>query len=252
MPIFAKIILATLISGLLGLFGGILLLAKPHWVKKFSLHLISFAIGVLLAAATLDLLPEAVEFAGEELQGLFVGLLAGIVGFFVLESLIYRFHPHHHEDTETHHHAAPTLLLIGDTIHNFIDGILVAITFLADPTLGIVTAVGIAAHELPQEISDFSIMLFHGWSRRKVLWANVFSALSAVLGAVGAYLLRDFIEPILPQLLAFTAGVFIYISVADLIPDISKTTPKDKISHVMLLVLLGIVSVWYLRNLLEA
>lgn len=258
MPLLLKIIFASLITGLLGLAGGgLTLLWKTEWVKKFSLHLISFAIGVLLATATLDLLPESIELAGKNIEGLFIGLLAGIVGFFGLERLIFKFHPHHHEDdelagAEAHHHVAPVLLLVGDTVHNFIDGILIAVTFLANPALGLLTAVAVAAHEIPQEISDFSIMLFHGWSRKKVVWANIFSAFSSLVGAIAAFAFRDLIFPYIPQLLAFTAGVFIYIAVADLIPDVSQKTGSDKISHILVLLLLGIASVWILGIYLEA
>lgn len=261
MTVFVKIVLASLITGLLGLVGGLAVLWKSEWIKKFSLHLISFAIGVLLGAAILDLLPEALEFAeeaGTHTGDLLWYLLIGIVGFFILERLIFKFHPHHHADVDAslpaespHHHAAPTLLLVGDTVHNFIDGILIAVTFLAQPALGVVTAIAVAAHELPQEISDFSIMLFHGWSKKRVFWANVISALASLIGAVGAFVFREAIEPYIPQLLAFTAGVFLYIAVADLIPDVSHKAPRDKTSHIIILVLIGIASVWFLRSLLE-
>ena len=263
MSILTKIIFASLISGLLGLTGGIVLLFKHNWVRKFSLHLISFAVGVLLATAILDLLPEAVELAeGMEThaEDLFIGLLVGIVGFFSMERMIFKFHPHHHGDVDdlaltgqsAHHHPAPTMLLIGDTIHNFIDGVLIAITFIANPGLGILTAVAVAAHELPQEFSDFSVMLSHGWSRRRVLWANILSALASVVGAISAFVLRDLIIPFLPQLLSFTAGIFIYIAIADLIPEVTHESLRDKTLHVFALVFLGILSVLVLGFYLEA
>jgi zinc and cadmium transporter len=141
--------------------------------------------------------------------------------------------------------------LIGDTIHNFADGVLIAITFIADPALGILTAIAIAAHELPQEFSDFTIMLSHGWGKTRVLLVNIFSALSSLIGAVLAYVFRDTILPYLPQLLAFTAGIFIYISVADLIPEISHESLQDKTWHVFSLLLLGILSVVVLGFYLE-
>ncbi len=259
MSLLAKILIASFLSGVLSLFAGILLLGRPGWVRKFSIHFISFAVGALLAAAFLDLFPEALEFAentGLETNRIFVAALSGILAFFLLEKLIFKYHPHHHgeegqEKIEAeHHHATPTLLLIGDTIHNFIDGVVIAVTFLAEPALGILTAVAVAAHEIPQEIGDFSVMLHHNWSRRKVLWSNVVSAIASLVGATLAYLLRDTFEPYLPQLLAFTAGVFIYIASSDLIPDLSHESGKDKLSHIAILVFLGILTVWLLGTYL--
>lgn len=248
MPLLAKILIASLIGGLLSLFGGIALLARASWVRKFSLHFVSFAAGAILSAGLLDLLPEALEFAklsGGDTTVVFVSVLAGILAFFILEQILYRFHPHHHEDAGAgeHNHATPQLLLIGDTIHNFIDGILIAVTFLANPSLGVLTTVAVAVHEIPQEIGDFSVMLTHGWSRRKVLWSNVVSSLASLLGAVLAFSAQNLLVPHLPALLALAAGIFIYIAVADLIPDLSHGIGRDKPSHVLAMLLLGIFTV---------
>ncbi len=252
MNLFGLIILFSLISGTLSLVGGIALLGRQEWVRKFSIHFVSFAVGTLLAVAFLDLLPEALELGENKIEGILSAALLGIILFFAIERLILRFHPHHHTDSgeEPHHHPVPLLLTIGDSIHNFVDGVLLASAFLVSIPLGIVTALAVAAHELPQEFSDFSIMLYHGWSRRKVLWTNIFSSLSNVLGAVLAFLARDLITPVLPELLAITAGIFIYIAASDLIPDISSKTPPDKTSHVISLVLLGVAAVWLLGRIL--
>src|SRR3989338_6489069 len=181
------IIIGCLISGILSLIGGAFLFVKPDLIRKFSTHLVSFAVGALLATAFLDLLPEAIEHgreAGVGIDKLLVAVMIGIVGFFILESLILKFHPHHHEDEdEFHHHATPKLLFIGDMFHNFIDGVVIAGAFLTNVPLGIVTSLAVAAHELPQEIGDFSVMLHHGWSRAKVLIANIVSSLSNIAGA---------------------------------------------------------------------
>lgn len=260
MPILTKIIIASLVGGLFSLVGGVAILSRPSWVRKFTIHFISFAIGALLATALLDLLPEALEFADEaglpEPHSIFIFVLAGFLGFFILEKLIFKFHPHHHEHLEEegaehHHHPVATLLLIGDTAHNFIDGVLIAITFLAEPALGVLTTVAVAAHEIPQEIGDFSVMLAHGWSRAKVLWANIGSSLMSLAGAILAFFARDFLGPVLPQLLALTAGVFIYIAAVDLIPDVSHERSRDKLSHILILLLLGILAVGFLGFYLE-
>ncbi|MDP3762633.1 MAG: ZIP family metal transporter, partial [bacterium] len=119
MQLFGYILLFSILSGVLSIAGGVGLLFRASWVRRFSMHFLSFAIGALLATAFLDLLPEALELAPGNAENIFVASLAGVVGFFVLESLILRFHPHHHDDEELHHHATPNLLLIGDSVHNF-------------------------------------------------------------------------------------------------------------------------------------
>lgn len=250
MNIFLQILFFTFIAGILSLAGGIALLLRAAWVKKFAIHFVSFAAGALLATAFLDLLPEALEGRAET-GALFVWVLAGMLLFFVIEKLILRFHSHHHEDDEEHHHPTPVLVQLGDTAHNFIDGVAIAAAFLANAPLGILTALAVAAHELPQEIGDFSIMLHHGWGRRKVLWMNIFSSLASIIGATAAYLLRGAIEPYLPHLLALTAGVFIYIASADLIPEISAKEHRDKTSHIIALLFFGVLAVGILKYYLE-
>ncbi|HLC44563.1 MAG: hypothetical protein A2722_04075 [Candidatus Doudnabacteria bacterium RIFCSPHIGHO2_01_FULL_50_11] len=250
MPLLAKILLASAFSGLLGLAGGVLLLVRPKWTRGLSVHFTSFAVGVLLGVVFLDLLPEALEMDKAEPTSILLAALVAIIGFFFLERTLLTFHPHHHEDTSEHHHPVPSLLVIGDTLHNFIDGILIAISFLIQPALGILSTFAVLAHEIPQEMSDFSIMVNHGWARRRVLWANIFSALASLVGAALGFYFRETLEPILPQLLGFTAGVFLYISAADLMADISVEKFRDKTSHVFALVILGVASIWILGHLL--
>jgi len=249
MPLLAQILIFSVLSGVLSLIGGVALLGKRDWVNKFSIHFVSFAVGALLSVAFLDLLPEAIEGTAN-VEGLFLVLLSGIVSFFVVEGIVLKFHPHHHEDTVDHHHATPVLMNIGDGIHNFVDGVAIATAFLASRELGILTALAVAAHELPQEISDFSVMLYHGWSKRKVFRVNLIVSLTNIAGAIAAYMARAFITPILPYILALTAGIFIYIASADLLPEISRGKQTDKTLHVITLMILGIVSVWALSNYL--
>src|SRR3989344_2528731 len=255
MSILFWILLGCLISGVLSLAGGAILLIKAEWVRKFSTHLVSFAVGALLATAFLDLLPEAFEHGEERgvgLEALLMVVMGGMIGFFLLESLILKFHPHHHEDEdEFHHHATPNLLFFGDTFHNFIDGVVIAGAFMVNVPLGIVTSLAVAAHELPQEIGDFSVMLHHGWSRAKVLWANVISSLSNIVGALITFFAGAYLQPKLPGLLALASGIFIYIAAADLIPEFPMLHRRDKTSHILLLLLLGIAAVWVLKYYLE-
>src|SRR3989338_792992 len=251
MSLLFQIILYTALSGILSLVGGVFLLGNQRLVKKFSIHLVSFAAGTLLAVSFLDLLPEAAEILGTNLQILFAWTLAGIVVFFLFERIVVQLHTHYHEDDSVHAHPAPVLLMVGDAFHNFIDGIVIATAFIANPTLGVITAVGVAVHELPQEIGDFSVLLHHGWKKASVLWVNLGISLTSVLGAVLAYALRDLIVPVLPHLLAFTAGIFIYIAAGDLLPEISKSKPSDKKSHITILLILGIATICVFRYFFE-
>lgn len=248
--IFGYIILFVLLSGVLSLAGGILLLGRPEWVRRFAGSFVSFAAGALLAIAFLDLLPEALQMSVNH-RAVFAAALVGILSFFIIERLILQFHSHHHIDEDEHHHAAPILLSIGDALHNFVDGVVIAGAFLVNMPLGILTAVAVAAHEIPQEIGDFSIMLHHGWSRRKVIWTNIWLSLTSVLGAILAFVFRGIIEPILPEILAFTAGIFIYIAGTDLIPEITAKGSRDKTGRVVTMLLLGVLAVWLLSVFLE-
>lgn len=252
MSLLPQIILYTALSGVLSLIGGIILLGKANLFRKFSIHLVSFTAGALLALSFLDLLPESLELFGKtggHVDEILIVSLVGFLVFFFIERLIIHFHSHQHEHDEAHDHPTPVLMLVGDAFHNFIDGVAIAVSFIADPSLGLVTALGVAAHELPQEIGDFSVMLHHGWSKSSALWANVLVSLTSIIGAVIAYSARGIIEPYLPHILALTAGSFIYIASADLVPEIDKKTRKDKASHITLLLLAGVLVVYLLGKL---
>ncbi len=259
MSILGLIILFSLISGTLSLVGGIVLLARADWVRRFSVHFVSYAAGVLLAAAFLDLLPEAFELTRGGPEPLLLATLSGFIFLFLVERTFARFHAHpahvghgHGNQPEPTRTTTPQLLLVGDTIHNFIDGAVLAAAFLVSVPLGIITALAVAAHELPQEIGDFSVMLSRGWNRAKVLWANITSSLANLVGALLVYFSQSSIEPLLPLLLATTSGIFLYIAASDLIPEITSHTQNDKAWHVAVLLLLGIVTVWGFSTVLHS
>ncbi len=185
--------------------------------------LISYAIGALLGAAFLEILPEALD-KGEP-HKMAATVLFGIMVFFVLEKLVLWRHCHH-DHCEAHEAHAPAhdhgrsglLILVGDTFHNFVDGILIAAAFLADPALGVTTTLAIVAHEIPQELGDFVLLLNAGWSKRLALLANAASSLTSLLGGLlGYYFMHDAIG-IQPYVLTLAAASFIYIAVADLLP----------------------------------
>lgn len=193
-------------------------------------HLVSLSTGVLLGTALLHVLPEAFD-AGKPPQALFLTLLGGLLFFFLLEKAeLYR-HGHHHEhDDHDHHHGFDAeqagrggwSVLVGDSIHNFCDGVLIAAAFLADPHLGLVTALAIIAHEIPQEVGDYIVLINAGFSRARALFYNALSGLAAVLGGVLGYFLIGPWQEYLPYMMVVAASSFIYVAVADLIPQLQK------------------------------
>lgn len=251
MSILWWIVIFSTLSGVLSLVGGVILLGRTGLVKKFSVHFLSFAAGTLLGGALLDLLPEAVELSQSSRFILLMTLL-GIVLFFLIERLIYRFHVHVYEEgQEEHRHATPVLILLGDGIHNFLDGVIIASAFLVDLRLGVISALAVMAHELPQEISDFSIMLHHNWNKTKVFWANFGVSLANLLGGLLTFAAKNQIEPALAPILALTSGIFIYIATSDLFPEISPSISRDKTWHVLGLLGLGIFVVWMISFLFK-
>jgi len=240
------IILFSIAGSFLSMAGGLILLWKERIARKLSLFLVSFAAGVLLGVAFLDLLPEALEASGS-IERVALGALAAIVILFILERFLWWYH-HHRTHTEEHtkHEdhpdtaSAPTkayLLLVGDSVHNFVDGVLIAAAFLTDFSLGVGVAVGVVAHELPQELADFGVMLDSGFSRLKTLVLNFLAASTTLVGAVSAYFLLSFIEGFIPLVIAFAVGTFIYIALSDLIPEIHhRSEHKYDVVHFFLFV----------------
>jgi len=255
------IILFSLLGGVISLIGGFFLLWQSEFTKKILVQLITFSAGTLLAVAFLDLLPEAFEVTTREPASVLPWTLAGILFFFLFERLILRLHTHdesdeiEHEKTRHGRGSLPVLVTAGDAIHNFIDGIAITAGFLVSIPTGVITALAVAAHEIPQEIADFSIMLHGGMSRRRVAWLNVGAALMSTLGALVAYLFRDALEPHLAAILAFTAGIFIYIASSDLFPEIHhahhNNSKATHLLHITVLLLAGVGLVWFLAQTIE-
>jgi zinc and cadmium transporter len=191
--------------------------------------LVSLSAGVLLGTALLHVLPEA--FEGRDPQVLFATLLGGLLFFWLLEKAeLYR-HDHHHDgDGHDHHHHTDAeragrgglSVLVGDSVHNFCDGVIIAVAFIADPALGVVTALAILAHEIPQEAGDYIVLLNAGFSRRKALLFNALSGLAAVAGGVLGYVLVGTWDEVLPYMLVVASSSFIYVAVADLLPQLQK------------------------------
>jgi len=241
--ILVYIIAFTLIGSILSLFGSLFLLLKQKITQNFSQKLISFAAGALIATAFLDLLPEAAEL--KEGPQIFLFSLLGFVSFFFAEKYIRLFHYHHGHGEK----PSTVLVLAGDGIHNFVDGVAIAVAFLVSIPLGIVTTIAVASHEIPQEIADMGVLLANGLPKARALIFNFLSAITALIGAIAAFLLAGRIEGYLYIFLAVAAGHFIYIAASDLIPELhEKSRGKRDIGSILIFVL-GILTI-YLSSLI--
>lgn len=224
----AYIVLATLLGGVVSVFLAAALSAPL--LGLIVRHLVSLSTGVLLGTALLHVLPEAFESKVAP-DGLFLTLLAGLMFFFLLEKAeLYR-HGHHHEHDDHHHHhgfdheqagRGGLSVLVGDSIHNFCDGILIAASFMTNHELGVVTALAIIAHEIPQEVGDYIVLINAGFTKKRALVYNAISGFAAVVGGVLGYVLIGPWQAYLPYLMVVAASSFVYVAVADLIPQLQK------------------------------
>ncbi len=233
---------SVLLVSLVSLAGAATLSLSRSFLKRILLFLVSFAVGSLLGGAFIHLLPEA--FASD-LNPLVVSgsVLAGIILFFILEKF-FRWRHCHQETTADHVHPVVPMNIFGDAMHNFIDGILIGVTYAVSIPLGMATTVAVLLHEIPQEIGDFSILIHGGLTVKKALLFNFASALTAVIGVVMALMLGTSMEGVLLYFLPMTAGGFIYIAGSDLIPELHHNTDV-KISIMQLLALLGGIAIMF-------
>lgn len=216
-----NVLLWSTIGGVLSLIGGLVLLKAKNLRKRTIELAMPFGAGALLAAAFMDLLPESIEETGS--SEVLIYTLIGFLMFFVLERLLGWFHHHHHDEAhgardKTH----ASLVIIGDTLHNALDGIAIGAAFLVSVPTGIVTALAVAAHEIPQEIGDFGILLGKGMRPRRVVLVNLLSSLATVAAALATFWLGGGSALPIAPILALVAGMFIYIAASDIIPDIHE------------------------------
>lgn len=242
----------------LALAGAVSLSLLPHWAG----HMVSYAVGALLAVAFLDVLPEALG-RGAPVQSVLAMLLAGLMLFFLLEKAALWRHSHAgvqhggedghdrvHDHAQAHHghgHGATApsgpMILIGDSFHNFVDGVLIAAAFSADFKVGVTTTLAIMVHEIPQEIGDFIVLLSSGFSRNRALFWNFVSSLAAVAGGVAGYVLLDVAVPALPYVLALASASLIYVAMADLIPNLQRRWDPRVAAWQVVYIALGIGSI---------
>ncbi len=211
---FSYIFLAALAESIISFSGVLIAFGRSSFVSAFAHRILGFAIGALIGVAFFDIIPEVIEEIGVESSLLMI--VSGILIFFAAEKLLRWYHHHAHD-----HEVRPyvKLVLMGDAVHNFIDGVAIAASFLVSTPLGIATTVAVLIHEIPQEIADFAILLRGGYSRTRALWYNFLISFTTLAGALLSYAFGTYISGILPYILGIVGGNFIYLALSDLIPE---------------------------------
>ncbi|MHA1649626.1 MAG: ZIP family metal transporter [Candidatus Helarchaeota archaeon] len=244
------IIIATLVVSVIAIIGIFTIGINDEYLNKIVIFLVSLSAGALLGGGFLHLLPEAVEEVGN--LNIYLTLILGFILFFLIEKILVIHHCHNVEEKHIcEYHAFKWLNLIGDGVHNFIDGLIIAASYLVSLPLGFATTTAVIAHEIPQEIGDFGVLVYGGFSKRKALYLNFLTALTAVIGGIVGFFVIAAIEPIAPYLLSFAAGGFLYIAAADLIPELKKEDSTKRTAGTILVFLGGIALMWLFKILFE-
>ena len=239
--ILASVTAVSLVSFIGVLFVGL----KEAFIQRILMVLVGFSSGSLIGAAFIDLLPEALEETGEVM---FYYVIAGIVFFFAMEKFLYWRHCH---DGKCEVHMFAYLNLIGDGVHNFIDGITIAASFLISSPLGFAITLAVVFHEIPQELGDFGVLIYSGFGKKKALTYNFICALTAVAGSLVTYYLASSIQGVAHALVPFAAGGFIYIAATDLMPELHKRT-QGKESLIQLLTIITGIGLMYALKILSS
>ncbi len=222
---------------------GIILVLPDRLARRLVPHLISYAIGTLLGAALLGMIPHALESL--DARRVMITVLVGLIGFFILESLVLWRHCHERDCPV--HGTSGVLILIGDAFHNFVDGLVIASAFLASAPVGITASLAVIAHEIPQEAGDFGILLHGGYSRRKALALNALSASTTLVGALAGYIGIQTLRPLAPYVLCVSAASFLYIALADLIPGRRGRKRIGALAIELILIAAGVMTIAVLR-----
>jgi len=250
MSVLWLIIFATFIVSLISFIGILTLGVNDKFLNQIVIFLVSLSAGGLIGGGFLHLLPEAIEESGD--LNVYVAIIFGFILFFLLEKILIIHHCHNVEQGHIcEFHAFKWLNLIGDGVHNFIDGLILAVAFLASVPLGITTTIAVIFHEIPQEIGDFGVLVYGGFTRRRAIFLNFLCALIAVIGGITGFFIISVIEPLSPYLLAFAAGGFFYIAATDLLPELNKEYSLKKTTLITLLFIGGIALMWLFKVLFE-
>jgi zinc and cadmium transporter len=248
MNILLWILLATIVDGLVGLIGIFSLWIKDKLLNKLLMILVAFSAGALLSGAFFHLLTESL--ASLPVMLVFAYMMIGFIVFFVVERFLHWHHCHQHGG-KCKVHPVSYLVLIGDGIHNFIDGIIIGASFLVNIHFGIITTLLILAHEIPQELGNFGILVYSGFGKTKALLYNFFAQLTCVVGGLIGYLLSSRVQGIIPFVLPFAAGGFIYIAASDLVPELHKEPKLKKLLLSFAFFILGVVIMLAMKLLFE-
>ncbi|EDZ64174.1 ZIP Zinc transporter [beta proteobacterium KB13] len=241
-------------------FGSLLSLTLAFLFSKLKMvnyadYFVSFAVGTLLGAAFLEIIPHAYELS-RDLHQISLIVLVGILVFFILEKLLVWRHCHgshceNHSPVVNHDVKKGSILIIGDCFHNFIDGILIASAFIVDINLGLITALAIIVHEIPQEISNFSILINSGYSLSRTLLMNVITGFAMIIGAILAYFVLNDLEFLIPMILSFAASSMIYVAISDLIPSLHKKVEIKQTFQQTFSIFLGVLIIYFLHSLIH-
>jgi zinc and cadmium transporter len=238
---FIDVLIYSLIGSLLSLIGGIILLSRNKSSKWLEAYATPFAAGALLAAVFIDLLPEGIEESDTRI--VLIAVLAGIIIFFYLERFLRWFHHHSHQN-HSRDNTSASLIIIGDTVHNILDGVVIASAFLINVPTGIVATLAVAAHEIPQEVGDFGLLLNRGMSKSRILIINILSSLASVVAALIIFSIGKSDALTIGVLIGLSAGFLLYIATSDIIPGIHEETDHKKITDIRpLLLLVGVILV---------
>ena len=251
MIIFVYIIITTFIISLISFIGIFTLALKDKVLNKILLFLVSLSAGALMAGAFLHLIPEAIEKSIREHDGhleipleIFIYVLFGFILFFIIEKVLHWRHCHKGKcDIHTFHY----MNLVGDSVHNFIDGLILAASFVTSIELGITTSLAIVAHEIPQEIGDFGVLIYGGFKKKKAIVLNFVVATTSIIGGIIGFLLSRAIGETTIFLLPFAAGGFIYIAATDLVPEIKKELDYKKYLLTLIIFIMGILLMWGIK-----
>jgi len=240
------IILTTFAIALIAFIGVFTLAMREQLLNKILIILVSLSAGALMGGAFLHLLPESIEKSGN--ANILIFVLVGFVLFFIIEKVLHWRHCHKGKcDVHTFHY----MNLIGDSVHNFIDGLIISASFIISIPLGFTTTIAIAAHEIPQEIGDFGVLIYGGFEKKKAIVLNFIVALTVVAGGVVGYFISKSIEQVAVYLLPFAAGGFIYIAATDLVPEIKKELDIKKSMATIFVFICGILIMWLVKFVFE-
>lgn len=244
------ILIATLLVSLISLIGIITIGINDKVLHEIIILLVALSAGGLLGSGFLHLLPEAVLAVSD--LSIYLWVIIGFILFFLIEKVLVYHHCHNVEhDHVIEFHAFKWLNLIGDSVHNFVDGLILASAFLISIPLGITTTIAVIFHEIPQEIGDFGVLVYGGFSKKRALYLNFLTALIAVGGGIIGFFILSLVMPVTPYLLAFAAGGFFYIAASDLIPELNKEYTGRKTIIITLIFIGGIALMWLFKLILD-